>query len=127
MTPASDRLKAMQALDPSLPYHGAGYSPEVRAMLDETTDCLCCGKPLRYLRKNGRRNRGYCSMACYRQKPPRMAYAERELGEPIREAIVGRLNRGQTTEAVAGQMGIRKDDLIRWLKFMGVRRVVRWE
>jgi len=66
-------------------------------------------------------------MACYRAKPPRMVAAERMLGEPIREAILDRLNRGQTIEAVANQLGVRKQALYKWLELLGIRRRCLWE
>jgi len=107
---------------------GLGYPPEVREVLNSAERCLACGRPLRYLPdKDARRNRGYCSMACYRAKPPRMVAAERMLGEPIREAILDRLNRGQTIEAVANQLGVRKQALYRWLDLLGIRRRCVWE
>jgi len=102
-------------------------SPEIRQMMAETETCLCCGLRLKYhQRKDGRRNRGYCSLGCYYRKPPKMAYAERVWGKPIRELLCDLLNR-QTVEATAHMLGVEKWTLIQWTKKLGIRRVVRWE
>lgn len=104
----------------------ARYGPEIRMMLDEARRCLNCGALLKYLDKNKRRNRGYCSLQCYYAKPPKLAYAERIYGKPARELLVELLNKHNNVVAVAGLLGVRKQALYAWMKRYGIRRLVRW-
>lgn len=103
------------------------YSPEVEQMMAEAARCLNCNHPLKYRhRHGGRRNRGYCCLACFYAKPPKMAYAERKWGKPIRILLVELLNQ-HTAEATAGLLGVAKYTLYQWIKAQGLRRVTRWE
>ena len=102
-------------------------TPEIKAMLDETKVCLTCGTKLKYLDKNKRRNRGYCSLVCYFAKPPHMAYAERVYGKPIRQVILDLLNKNNNITATAQLLGVRKGTMFAWIRRLGIRRKVLWE
>lgn len=102
-------------------------SPEVRQMMADTKHCLYCGIPLKHNQcKDGRRNRGYCSLVHYYAKPPKMAYAEKAWGKPIKTVMVELLNR-HTAEATAQLLGVQKMTLYQWIRKLGLRRVTRWE
>lgn len=104
----------------------AHYGPEIRAMMDAADRCLNCGKLLKYTDKNKRRNRGYCSLACYFAKPPKLAYLELEYKKPAREVILELLNRLDNVAAVAELVGMGKPNFYKTLRKLGVRRVVKW-
>lgn len=105
----------------------AHYDKGIVKMMDEATHCLCCGKYLRYIaNKDKRRNRGYCCLQHYYAKPPKMVYAEREYGRPVREVILEFLNTGHTVQATANLMGIEKPNFYEWLKKLGIKRSVIW-
>jgi len=102
-------------------------SPEIRQMMAETETCLCCGKVLKYHeRKDGRRNRGYCSMECYQKKPPKMAYAELVWGREISGLLCDLLSE-HPVEVVAHMMGVNKQALYSWIRKLRLRKVVTWE
>ena len=104
----------------------AHYGPEIRAMMDSAERCLNCGKPLRYTDKNKRRNRGYCSLACYFAKPPKLAYLEQEYGKPARDVILELLNSRDNATIVAELVGMGKANFFKTLKKLGIKRIVKW-
>lgn len=111
---------ASEALDT---YH----EPHIIKMLDETKVCLCCGKILKYLPdKDKRRNRGYCSLACYYKLLPKLAYACKEYGMKPRELIIYLLNR-HTATATAGLLGVGKPQLYEYIKKYHIRKKVIYE
>lgn len=104
------------------------YSPEIQQMINETEACLNCGKKLRLdQRKDGRRNRGYCSMFCLGQKSPKMAYVEKVYAASVRDVIINMLNNGATIVAVSGRLGIERCVLYQWLNKLNIRKKVVWE
>lgn len=106
----------------------AYYPPEVREMMDNATHCLTCGKKLDSLqRKEARRNRGYCSMRCYVELPPKLSYAVRMSGKKPEHLISDTLNRTQNVTTAAELLGITKVNLYAWMRKFRIRRVVRWE
>jgi|GEM_PF-3519305 Transcriptional regulator containing PAS, AAA-type ATPase, and DNA-binding domains len=103
------------------------YPPEVQMMMAEATHCLNCGKKLNYLqRKEGRRNRGFCTLSCYYLKPPKMAYVEKEYGKPVKGVILKMLNDGASIIAVAERLGISKPQFYEWMKKLGIKKKVVW-
>lgn len=101
-------------------------SSEITQMMDKATHCLCCGKLLRYLDKQKRRNRGYCSLACYYQKTPKMVYAEKKWGKPIRQIITELLNQTDNVNATAHLLGVEKPQFYSWLKKLNIQRKVMY-
>lgn len=115
------KKKASCAIDDS-------YSIEVQQMMNSATQCLNCGTELRYLqRKEGRRNRGYCSLSCFYSKSPKMAYVEKEYSKPIREVFLEMLNAGTTVEAMVDRLGIGKPQYYKWLGKMNIEKRVVWK
>ncbi|EHQ88255.1 helix-turn-helix domain-containing protein [Desulfosporosinus youngiae] len=103
------------------------YPPEVQQMMAETTRCLNCGKILSLLqRKDGRRNRGYCTLECYFAKPPKLAYAEKEYGAAAKEVILKMLNDGASVVATAERLGISKPRFYDWMRKMNIKKKVVW-
>ena len=103
------------------------YPPEVQQMVTNTTHCLNCGKKLSLIqRKEGRRNRGYCSIYCMGRKPVKMAYAEKEYGKPIKEIILEMLNDGATVTATSGRLGVNKQALYAWMNKLNIKKKVVW-
>ena len=103
------------------------YDDEIIAMMDRAKNCLCCNTPLKYLpHKEKRRNRGYCSLKCYYDKPPKLAYAEKQWGMPAREMLVHLLNR-HPVYVVAEMIGVGKPQLYKYIEKFGLQRRVRWE
>ncbi len=102
----------------------AHYDEHIVRMMDETETCLNCGVILRYIhRKEGRRNRGYCRLQCYYDKPPKLAYAEKEWGMPAKELLIELLNK-YTVQAAANLMGVEKPQIYNYMKKYNVRRHV---
>ena len=103
------------------------YDPEIVKMMDSTENCLCCRKKLKYLDKEKRRNRGYCSLACFYTLPPRYAYIEKVYGIPSVDFIIQELNRADSVDVVAGMIGVYKQSLYQFIKRHRVRRTVSWK
>lgn len=98
----------------------------VRQMMDEATTCLHCGVRLRYLDKQKRRNRGYCSLRCYYDRPPKLAYlCLKHDGEP-REVLLRLLNEHQSTDVVAALAGANRQALHNWMRRYHIYREVRY-
>jgi hypothetical protein len=98
----------------------------IQSMLRETQNCLNCGNRLK--RGHGFKIKaGYCSSYCYLEKPPKMAYLEKEYGKPIREVMIDILNKSNTMEPVAGLMGIGKPTLYNWIKKLKIQQTVIWK
>jgi len=105
----------------------AHYPIEIQQMMAETTTCLNCDSILGYnQRKEGRRNRGYCSLFCYCALPPKMAYAEKEYGAPVKELILQMLNNGTTVIATSERLGIGKPQFYKWLDKLDIKKKVVW-
>ena len=105
----------------------AHYPPEVQHMMAEATNCLNCGAALGYnQRKEGRRNRGFCSLFCFYAKPPKMAYAEKEYQLPIKDVIMKMLNNGATVTATADRLGIGKPQFYKWMDKLNIKKKVVW-
>jgi DNA invertase Pin-like site-specific DNA recombinase len=105
----------------------AHYPLEVQQMMADTKQCLSCGKMLGYnQRKEGRRNRGYCSYSHYRALPPKMAYAEKEYGQSAKEVILEILNNGATVTATAERLGIGKSQFYKWMDKFSIKKKVVW-
>lgn len=105
----------------------AHYPPEIQQMMAEATHCLKCGKMLEYHeRKEGRRNRGYCSLSHYCQFPPKMAYAEKEYGKPIKEIVIEMLNNGTGIVATADRLGIGRPQFYKWMDKLDIKKKVVW-
>jgi transposase-like protein len=103
----------------------AHYSEEIQIMMADTLNCLNCGSVLGYnQRKEGRRNRGYCSMFCYSAKPPKMAYAEKEFGKTAKEIILEMLNNGSSVVFVADRLGIGKPQFYKWMDKLHIKKKV---
>ena len=106
----------------------AHYGGEIIEMMNNAQHCLNCGARLRYLpNKENRRNRGYCSMACYNACPPKMAYISLMSGKPAREAILDKLNACASHNVAAGLLGIGKPQLYAYMKKLGIKKVLRYE
>lgn len=105
----------------------AQYSPEIVRMMDETNICLCCGQQLKYLDKEKRRNRGYCSLKCFYDKPARYAYIEKLYSMSVKEFIIKELNRTDSVEVVANLIGVNKQSLYKYIQKHMIRRTVRWK
>ncbi|MDE2099038.1 MAG: hypothetical protein KGL39_17420 [Patescibacteria group bacterium] len=88
--------------------------------------CPTCGRAFRHADKPPRK-RTYCSAACRRSRTPKMIAAEQAWGRPIDALLLDWLNRGMTQDAIAGLVGIQSYMLIRWMRTLGIRRVVRYE
>lgn len=102
------------------------FDNELVSFMDSAQSCLNCGVRLDYLNKDKRRNRGYCSLRCYYEKPPKLAYAEVQWGKPARELLLELLNRN-TVEAAAGLLGVGKPNLYGYIRKFGIRKKVVWE
>ena len=103
------------------------YEPEIVEIMNSTEYCLCCGKKLRYLDKEKRRNRGYCSLACFYMLPPRYAFIEHHYGIPAVNFIIRELTRTDSVEVVAGMIGVYKQSLYQFIKRHRIRRTVSWK
>lgn len=102
----------------------AHYGPEIVRMMDETENCLCCGVRLKYLLNKGKaRNRGYCSLKCYYQYPPKLAYACMEYGKDPQELLCVLLNR-HTVQAAADLMGVGRQQLYEYMRKYGIQKKV---
>lgn len=103
------------------------YDDDLVAFMSAATRCLNCGARLNYSdNKDKRRNRGYCSLRCYYEKPPKLAYAEAQWGMPARELLLELLNRNTVT-ATAGLLGVGKPNLYNYIRKFGIRKKVVWE
>lgn len=101
------------------------HPSEVQEIVENATHCLNCGKKLSYSeRKQGRRNRGFCSNACYLARPPKMIYVEKEYGKPIKQVILEMLNNGTNHNAIAGSLGIGKPQLYNWMEKLDIKKKV---
>ena len=98
------------------------YPVEIQEMMNKANVCLNCGKILKYIPKN--RNRGFCSYGCYKTKPPKMAYAEKEYGKPIKEVVLEMLNDGATVTAAADRLGIGKPQFYNWMDKLDIKKKV---
>lgn len=103
------------------------YGPEIVEMMNATDNCLCCGVKLRYLDKEKRRNRGYCSLSCFYNLPPKYAYIEKVYGVPAIDFILKELNRTDNVDVVAGMIGVYKQSLYKFIKQHRIRRVAIWK
>lgn len=93
----------------------AHYDYGIVEMIDNTDSCLCCSTKLKYLDKNKRRNKGYCSLKCYYNKPPKMAYIEYEYNNSARQVIIDMLNSGKSKNCIAGLLGIGRQLLYQYM------------
>lgn len=105
----------------------AHYGKNIIELMNKTTHCLNCGKKLRYLDKEKRRNRGYCSLSCYYAKPVKAAYIEQEYGKPLQEVVVELLNKNDNVTLTAQLLGLNKERLYNYLRKYNIRRRVQWE
>jgi len=102
------------------------YSPEIAEMLNETDICLCCGKKLKYLDKEKRRNRGYCSLKCFYELPPRYAYIEKVYNMTAVDVITQELSRTDSVNVVAGLIGVNKQSLYAFIEKHRIKRITQW-
>ena len=103
------------------------YADEIIQMMDETKVCLNCSVKLNYLQnKEKRRNRGYCSLSCFVQLPPRYAYIEKCYSMPATEFIIRELTRTDNVDIVAQMIGVYKQSLYRFIKTHRIKRQVKW-
>jgi ribosomal protein L37E len=99
--------------------------PEIQKMMRDTRHCLNCNRSLP--REHGFKiKQGYCSAACYYEKPPKMAWLEWQYGMPIRDIVVQTLNRSSTMNIVAELLGISKYTLYQWIEKLHIRQGTRW-
>lgn len=89
-----------------------------------TQRCPACGH---HFSHNDTHRRRYCSIACWQRRPQKMIAAEREYGEPVDRLMVRWLNEGRSQRVVAGLLGVEVDSVQRWMRLLGIRRVVRYE
>ena len=102
------------------------YSKEIQEMLLKTKHCLNCGK--RLLRGHGKKpGAGYCRYSCYTNKPPLVAYVERDHNKPFKEILREKLNKSDNMQLVADFLGISRDTVYRYIKRFGIKRKVTWE
>lgn len=99
---------------------------EVVEMMNNTEVCLNCGKPLKYLDKEKRRNRGYCCLDCYYNKPPQFAFVEQVTGQKVEDYILQNLNSCDNVTRVAELVGVTKQTLHRYIKKHNLQRNVEW-
>lgn len=98
----------------------------VRQMMNETTTCLHCGVRLKYLDKQKRRNRGYCSLRCYYDRPPKLAYLCKEFGGDPQDVLLRLLNEHQSTDVVGHLAGASRQAVHNWMRRHHIRRVIRY-
>lgn len=104
------------------------YPDEVNAMIDNADRCLNCGAKLRYsLYRPARQNRAYCSLSCYQQKPPLLAWLERKHDKPGKELLLETLNQKGSLDATAIELGITRRTLDNYVKKYKIKSRIIWE
>lgn len=74
-----------------------------------------------------KKSQTYCSYKCYQEKTPKMIEAEKNLGKPIKEAMLEILNSSKNITHTAHSLGIDKPQLYRWMDKFGIKKVLYWE